>query len=73
MNKLSHKTIDAQDLIYDNLNEVYRDPTTWKRVDTETWLKRRQWTGRLKNIIIGTLVSIGLFLCSLAILCGLLR
>ena len=39
--------------IYDNLNSVWRNPITWDKVSTETWLHTHEVKRICKDILLG--------------------
>jgi len=54
--------------IYDHFSHSWRNPVTWDRVSTETWLKTHEVKRRAKDILLGVVSVVCMAIMSLAVI-----
>ena len=59
--------------IYDNLNSVWRNPITWDKVSTETWLKTHEVKRICKDILLGVVSVVCMAIMSLVTIVALIK
>jgi len=59
--------------IYDNLNSVWRNPITWDKVSTETWLKTQEVKRRCKDILLGVVSVVCMGIMGLSVIIMLFK
>ena len=59
--------------IYDNLNSVWRNPITWDKVSTETWLHTHEVKRRCKDILLGVVSVVCMGIMSLSVIIMLFK
>ena len=59
--------------IYDNLNSVWRNPITWDKVSTETWLHTHEVKRRCKDILLGVVSVVCMGIMGLSVIIMLFK
>jgi hypothetical protein len=54
--------------IYDHFSHSFRNPVTWDRVSTETWLHTHEVKRRCKDILLGVVSVVCMAIMSLAVI-----
>ena len=57
-----------KDDIYDHFSHSFRNPVTWDRVSTETWLHTHEVKRRCKDILLGVVSVVCMAIMSLAVI-----
>jgi hypothetical protein len=59
--------------IYDHFSHSWRNPVTWDRVSTETWLKTHEVKRRAKDILLGVVSVVCVAIMSLSVIIMLFK
>ena len=59
--------------IYDHFSHSWRNPITWDKVSTETWLKTHEVNRRCKDILLGVVSVVCMGIMSLVTIVALIK
>jgi len=59
--------------IYDHFSHSWRNPITWDKVSTETWLKTHEVNRRCKDILLGVVSVVCVAIMSLSVIIMLFK
>ena len=59
--------------IYDHFSQTFRNPITWDKVSTETWLKTHEVKRICKDILLGVVSVVCMAIMSLVTIIALIK